>query len=66
MECLNCRYCNEDAALVRLPDGRFFVRVRRASKCKNYPRNREVSDSCRTNVFETEQEAMDDWNLRNG
>ncbi len=55
-EVRNCEICGEDALLVRC-NGKFFVRVRRITKCRR-------RDKCKTDLRDTEREAIESWNKR--
>ncbi len=63
-EIKNCARCGEDAFCHKLGEGKFFVRVRRISHCKYYcaPKKGLRSDTCGTNLLESEQAAISKWN----
>lgn len=54
-----CARCGEDAIMVEL-DGKYFVRVRRFSKCKNYKRGLRA---CQTEWCDTPEEAATEWKM---
>jgi len=57
-----CSKCGEDAILVEI-QGKFFVRVCRSSKCKNY-KPRQCNLSCRTEwLRESGAVAIHDWEM---
>lgn len=55
--CQNCAICKEGAQIIPL-HGRWFVRVRRISKCK-----RRI---CKTEWRDSKKEAVADWNIQFG
>ncbi len=70
----NCRRCGEDAIIVEVKafptslTARAFVRIRRVSKCKEYPkRSRGLGAStCSTDWKASPAEAIAEWNERFG
>jgi len=54
-----CSRCNEDCIVMNLSEG-YFVRVRRASKCKRYIPG-DVGRTCKTDVFQSAEQAIDQW-----
>ena len=66
----NCRTCGEDAFVIGC-EGKAMVRVRRTSKCKNYIPPAKwsrgcVDRICRTEIVETIENAVDQWNEKFG
>lgn len=57
-ELSRCARCKEDASMVEL-DGKYFARVRRATKCKRYFNRR--SNTCQTELCDTVELAAAEW-----
>jgi hypothetical protein len=68
-ELLPCARCGEGAFVVSC-DGKHLVRLNRWSKCKNYrpPRLQRGngSESCQTELHDTAESAIAEWNARFG
>lgn len=59
-EIAKCARCGEDA-IHRCYRGEHWVTVRRRSKCKHY--NKKGVHPCRTELFNNQQDAVEDWNM---